>query len=322
MYSLNESSEEPEGALESDNELSVIMEDEAEILLSAASEDEPDEDVPPDEDEEEPVEDESDPVEDADSADEDIPDDDAEEPDEPENPVEEPMEDPTDEPIEEPAEESSEISEDLTPVPTGITLDEPVEEPAEEPSEEPVEEPADEPVEAPVEEPIEEPAEEPVEEPVEEPAEELAEEPEEEEPEELPPHQAGDFVQVTKDTWVFTDMDKTDAANRITSDLFVGVFVRDAVVQIEDVLRDANGDYWYKVRYLYGDVFKDGTLKWTAYGTVFVLAKETADTDKTSCTVTDYAYTKEQLQRRTSTGRKVLRSFSPTAMDGFTLKEI
>ena len=48
--SLAESSEEPEGALESDNELSVIMEDEAEILLSAASEDEPDEDVPPDED--------------------------------------------------------------------------------------------------------------------------------------------------------------------------------------------------------------------------------------------------------------------------------
>ena len=283
--SLAESSEEPEGALESDNELSVIMEDEAEILLSAASEDEPDEDVPPDEDEEEPVEDESDPVEDADSADEDIPDDDAEEPDEPEDPVEEPMEDPADEPVEEPAEEPSEISEDLTPVPTGITLDEPVEEPAEEPSEEPVEEPADEPVEAPVEEPIEEP----VEEPVEEPAEELAEEPEEEEPEELPPHQAGDFVQVTKDTWVFTDMDKSDAANRITSDLFVGVFVRDAVVQIEDVLRDANGDYWYKVRYLYGDVFKDGTLKWTAYGTVFVLAKETADTDKTSCTVTDYA---------------------------------
>ena len=73
--SLAESSEEPEGTLESDNELSVIMEDEAEILLSAASEDEPDEDVPPDEDEEEPVEDESDPVEDADSADEDIPDD-------------------------------------------------------------------------------------------------------------------------------------------------------------------------------------------------------------------------------------------------------
>ena len=320
--SLAESSEEPEGALESDNELSVIMEDEAEILLSAASEDEPDEDVPPDEDEEEPVEDESDPVEDADSADEDIPDDDAEEPDEPEDPVEEPMEDPADEPVEEPAEEPSEISEDLIPVPTGITLDEPVEEPAEEPSEEPVEEPADEPVEAPVEEPIEELAEEPVEEPVEEPAEELAEEPEEEEPEELPPHQAGDFVQVTKDTWVFTDMDKSDAANRITSDLFVGVFVRDAVVQIEDVLRDANGDYWYKVRYLYGDVFKDGTLKWTAYGTVFVLAKETADTDKTSCTVTDYAYTKEQLQRRTSTGRKALRSFSPTAMDGFTLKEI
>ena len=129
-------------------------------------------------------------------------------------------------------------------------------------------------------------------------------------------------MHVTKDTWVFTDMDKSDESSRITSDLFVGVFVRDAVVQIEDVLRDANGDYWYKVRYLYGDELKNGSLKWTAYGSVYVLAKETQDTDKTACTVTDYAYTKEQLQRRTSTGRKALRSFSPTAMDGFTLKEI
>ena len=127
---------------------------------------------------------------------------------------------------------------------------------------------------------------------------------------------------VTTETWVFADLDKTDAANRITSDLFGGVFVRDAVVQIEDVLRDANDEYWYKVRYLYGDSLNSGAMKWTAYGIVFVLAKETKDTDQTACTVTDYAYTKEQLQRRNNTGKRLMKSFSPTAMNGFTLKEI
>ena len=215
---------------------------------------------------------------------------------------------PAEEPSEESEDETPELPEDLVIVPTGISL------------EDLDTEPTDDPVEEPTEEPEKEPEKEP--ETTEELTEEPEEEPEEEEPEELPPHQAGDFVHVTKDTWVFTDMDKSDESSRITSDLFVGVFVRDAVVQIEDVLRDANGDYWYKVRYLYGDELKNGSLKWTAYGSVYVLAKETQDTDKTACTVTDYAYTKEQLQRRTSTGRKALRSFSPTAMDGFTLKEI
>ena len=55
---------------------------------------------------------------------------------------------------------------------------------------------------------------------------------------------------------------------------------------------------------------------------VYVLASETVDTDQDACTITDYAYTKEQLQRRTSTGRKLLRSFSASAMDEFSLKEI
>ena len=327
---------ETEEPLESDTELSVIMDEEieliqAETLLGAAPEDEPedDEDLPDDE-EDISDEDESDPSEDEDLTedegtpeDEDIPEDE----DEPEEPIEEPVSPvtPSEEPSEEPEDEHPEFPEDIIVVPTGLSLDDITEEPSEEPVEEPAEEPAEEPIEEPVEIPAEKPEEEPepIEEPTEEPVEEpVEEEPAEEEPEELPPHQAGDFVQVTKDTWVFTDMDKTEEANRIKSDLFVGVFVRDAIVQIEDVLQDANGDYWYKVRYLYGDVLKDGSLKWTAYGTVFVLAKETLDTDKTSCTVTDYAYTKEQLQRRTSTGRKALRSFSPTAMDGFTLKEI
>jgi len=326
--------ENPEDGLESDTSLSVIMEDEAEIEFIAEdmkeepiSEDDYEDDIPSD-DETEPVKDEEvmpldddgdglliepphKPEGDEETADDEITDESEEEQvEEPaQDPVEGPAETPAEEPVEEPAKEPADDPADSIPT--------------DQPAEEPVETPAEEPVEEPAEDPMEEPADEPVEEPYvildEEPAEEN---PDEEEPEELPPHQAGDFVHVTKDTRVFLDMDKTDDASRITSDLFVGVFVRDAVVQIEDVLLDANGDYWYKVRYLYGDVLKDGSLKWTAYGTVFVLAKETEDTDKTACTVTDYAYTKEQLQRRTSSGRKLLRSFSASAMDGFTLKEI
>ena len=327
--------EEPaaEEPLESDNELSVIMDEEIEIvqaeaLLGAAPEDEPEDDADIPDEEDIPDEDEDDPSEDV-TEDEDIPDED-DPADEPEDIVDEPEKEPVvpeapvEEPSEEPVDEKPEVPEDLIVVPTGMPLEEPVEEPVEEPSAEPAEEPSEEPEEEPAEDPEDKPEEEPepVEDPVETPEEEPVEEPAEEEPEELPPHQAGDFVQVTKDTWVFTDMDKTEEANRIKSDLFVGVFVRDAVVQIEDVLRDANGDYWYKVRYLYGDELKSGALKWTAYGSVYVLAKETLDTDKTACTVTDYAYTKEQLTQRQSSGRKMLRSFSPTAMDGFTLKEI
>ena len=337
--------EEPEAEepLESDNELSVIMEEEIEIvqaeaLLGATPEKEPEEDAEMPTEEDIPGEDKSDPPTEEDlKEDEGIPVDEDEPESEPEESAEEPVapEVPTEESSEEPGADNPELPEDLIVEPTDLPLEEPTEEPAEEPVVEPIEEPAEEPVVEPIEEPTEdpekepEPVEEPVEEPekepesIEEPVEEtVEEEPVEEEPEELPPHQAGDFVQVTKDTWVFTDMDKTEDASRIKSDLFVGVFVRDAVVQIKEVLRDDNGDYWYKVQYLYGDVFKDGSLKWTAYGTVFVLAKETVDTEKTSCTVTDYAYTRDQLMQRTSSGRKALRSFSPTAMDGFRLKEI
>ena len=329
--------EEPEAEepLESDNELSVIMDEEIEIvqaeaLLGAVPEEEPEEDAEIPTEEDIPGEDESAPPAEEDlKEDEGIPADEDEPEGEPAEPAEEPVapEVPTEESSEEPGADNPELPEDLIDEPTDLSPEEPTEEPAEEPVMEPVEEPIEEPMEdpekepEPVEEPVEEPEKEPetIEEPVEEPVEE---EPVEEEPEELPPHQAGDFVQVTKDTWVFTDMDKTEEASRIKSDLFVGVFVRDAVVQIKEVLRDDNGDYWYKVQYLYGDVFKDGSLKWTAYGTVFVLAKETVDTEKTSCTVTDYAYTRDQLMQRTSSGRKALRSFSPTAMDGFSLKEI
>ena len=243
--------ENPENGLESDTSLSVIMEDEAEIEFIA--EDLKEEPIPEDDykddiqsdDEPEPVKDEEVmPLdEDGDSlliepphrpegteetTDEEIT----------EEPAEEATEEPAQDPAEEPAEEPVE-----TPVeePAEDPVDEPMEEPAEEPAEEPTDDPDDNiSADQPAEKPTEAPADEPAEEPAEEPADEHAEEPEEipdeepadetsdeEEPEELPPHQAGDFVHVTKDTRVFLDMDKTDEANRITSELFVGVFVRD-----------------------------------------------------------------------------------------------
>ena len=351
-FSMAESGEETP-TLESDTELSVIMEDEIEIvetevlLSSAAPEEEtPDEIISPEETEDEepekfedePIKEESVPHEDDDEGILIEPPQSPEETEEPEEaPTEEVAEEQEEGPADEPTEEPDSLpDEELIEEPAQEPAEEPVEEPADDPAEEPADDPTDEPEEIPTEEPVQEPTEEPVEEPVEEPAELPATDPEEEpveepmeEPaeegpaeEELPPHQAGDFVLVTTETWVFADMDKTDADNRITSDLFGGVFVRDAVVQIEDVLRDANGEYWYKVRYLYGDSLNSGAMKWTAYGIVFVLAKETKDTDQTACTVTDYAYTKEQLQRRNNTGRRLMKSFSPTAMNGFTLKEI
>ena len=108
---------ETEEPLESDTELSVIMDEEIEIvqaetLLGAAPEEAPDDDGDlPDEDEDTPDEDDSDLPEDEDlTEDEDIPEDEADPADEPEEPADEPI----DEPISPmtPAEEPSEESED------------------------------------------------------------------------------------------------------------------------------------------------------------------------------------------------------------------
>lgn len=67
------------------------------------------------------------------------------------------------------------------------------------------------------------------------------------------------------------------------------------------------------MRYLYGDDFADGTLKWADTATVYVLASETAATDAQALTVTDYAL--PDLPQTFS-----LRSASP--MKGFSLKTI
>ena len=109
-----------------------------------------------------------------------------------------------------------------------------------------------------------------------------------EEPTDTPPAlllaQAGDFVSVTTNTRVFLDVDDTLEA------LALGVFVKDAVVQVDAVAQGAESRVWYRVRYLYGDDYADGTLKWTAKGLVYVLAEETQATDAQALTVTDYAF--------------------------------
>lgn len=96
------------------------------------------------------------------------------------------------------------------------------------------------------------------------------------------PAQAGDFVSVTTSTRAFLGVDDTLGA------LALGVFVKDAVVQVDVAEQDAEGYVWYRVRYLYGDDYADGTLKWLAEGLVYVLAEETQATDAQALTVMDY----------------------------------
>ena len=122
------------------------------------------------------------------------------------------------------------------------------------------------------------------------------------------PAQAGDFVSVTTGTRVFLGVDDTLGA------LALGAFVKDAVVQVDIVEQDAESRVWYRVRYLYGDDYANGTLKWTAEGLVYVLAEETQATDAQALTVTDYAFTARPAGAS--------RAHRASAMDGFTLKNI
>ena len=122
------------------------------------------------------------------------------------------------------------------------------------------------------------------------------------------PAQAGDFVSVTTSTRVFLGVDATLEA------LALGVFVKDAVVQVNVVEQDIVGRAWYRVRYLYGDDYANGTLKWTAEGLAYVLAEETQATDAQALTVTDYAFAARPAG--------AARAHRASAMDGFTLKNI
>ena len=86
------------------------------------------------------------------------------------------------------------------------------------------------------------------------------------------------------------------------------------MVQVDAVAQDAESRAWYRVRYLYGDDYADGTLKWTAEGLAYVLAEETQATDAQALTVTDYAFTARPAGAS--------RAHRASAMDGFTLKNI
>ena len=130
----------------------------------------------------------------------------------------------------------------------------------------------------------------------------------------LPPALIGDYLQVTTNTRVFSEIDET-ATDDYFGDLYLGVFARDAIVHVEEVQQDSAGRSWYLVTFLYGDDFTDGRMKWTATDTIWILADETAKTEQTDLTVTDYAY---------PLGTPIMRlmSRSTTAMNGFSLKSI
>ncbi len=128
---------------------------------------------------------------------------------------------------------------------------------------------------------------------------------------ETPPAQPGVFVQVSTQTNAYTDI---DSSGMDADSLWAGCFTQDATVQIEETLQDALGRWWYRVRYLYGDDFADGTLKWTEEGTLWVLAQETCATGAADLTVTDYALPVSPPSR--------MMRMSASPMPGFSLKTI
>ena len=134
----------------------------------------------------------------------------------------------------------------------------------------------------------------------------------------LPPHQPGDYVRVSTSTRVFSAVDETLLTTSFP-EMLQGCFTRSAVVQIEAAEQDTLGNFWYLVRFLYGDTFTNGSAKWTATAALYILASEAEDTGETSLTLTDYAYTREQLTQRNRSGKMLL---TATAMNGFTLKKI
>lgn len=120
-----------------------------------------------------------------------------------------------------------------------------------------------------------------------------------------------DFVEVSTQTRAFMEVDAS-ATEGIWSQGFLGYFVREAPVRIVAVEQDILGNYWYEVKYMYGDDFADGTLKWSDYAHAHVLAAETSLTEARDFQMTDYAFETAPISR--------LRAATP--MNGFTLKSI
>lgn len=127
----------------------------------------------------------------------------------------------------------------------------------------------------------------------------------------ITPAQPSAFVQVSTQTNVYTDI---DSSGMDADSLWAGCFTQDATVQVEETLQDALGRWWYRVRYLFGDDFDDGTLKWTEQGTLWVLAQETCATGAADLTVTDYALPVSPSSR--------MMRMSASPMPGFSLKTI
>lgn len=125
---------------------------------------------------------------------------------------------------------------------------------------------------------------------------------------------AGDFLQVTTDTRVFSEMDDT-ATDDAPGDRYLGVFTRNAIVRVEEARRDKAGRCWCLVTFLYGNDFADGRMKWTATDTAWILADKAAKADQSELTVTDYAF---------PLGTPFMQpmSLSTTAMNGFSLKKV
>lgn len=127
----------------------------------------------------------------------------------------------------------------------------------------------------------------------------------------------GDYVSVTTDTRVLEYVNEY-AIEDDYCDGYLGQFVNDATVQVLSVTTDELGNGWYEVRFLYGDDFADGTMKWTDYATCWVMASETGPANSDACTVTDFAYSQEFLRAL----QEMDISLYSTPMNGFSLKNI
>lgn len=127
----------------------------------------------------------------------------------------------------------------------------------------------------------------------------------------------GDYVSVTTDTRVLEYVNEY-AIEDYYCDGYLGQFVSDATVQVLSVTTDEQGNGWYEVRFLYGDDFADGTMKWTDYATCWVMAAETGPAGSDACTVTDFAYSQEFLEALQAMDIGLF----TTAMNGFSLKNI
>ena len=127
----------------------------------------------------------------------------------------------------------------------------------------------------------------------------------------------GDYVGVTTDTRVLEYVNEF-ALEEYYCDGYLGQFVNDATVQVLSVTTDELGNGWYEVRFLYGDDFADGTMKWTDYATCWVMAAETGPAGSDACTVTDFAYSQEFLRAL----QEMDISLYSTPMNGFSLKNI